>query len=277
MQEAETAGNVLVLVDQIRLDHPTMSCRAMYYKLKPLHIGRDSFERLCKMHGYSIEPLKSLHRTTYSNGVIRFDNLLAALVLTAPNQAWSSDITYFEIRDRFYYITFVLDCYSRVIVGHKVSQSLETIDTTMPALEMAIRKRKKTMGKGLIFHSDGGGQYYAKDFLKLTEKHNIRNSMCEYAYENGKAERINGTIKNSYLKHFEIDSFDKLGKSVDRAVRLYNQEKPHKSLHYKTPQEYEKDWSILHQQTKPTVTKSLEADYRCKGHRAPLHLSKPSL
>ncbi len=49
----------------------------------------------------------------------------------------------------------------------------------------------------LIFHSDGGGQYYDKEFLKLTKHCAIQNSMCEYPWENGKAERINGVKKTT--------------------------------------------------------------------------------
>ncbi len=87
----------------------------------------------------------------------------------------------------------------------------------------------------------------------------MRNSMCEYAWENGKAERLNGIIKNNYLAHYTIKSFEQLRKSVDRAVSLYNKDRPHKSLKYQTPMQYEKQLLILQQQTKPMVTESLDA------------------
>lgn len=93
----------------------------------------------------------------------------------------------------------------------------------------------------LIFHSDGDGQYYDKNFLLFTAKHEIRNSMCKHAWENGKAERINGIIKNNYLKHRKINVFEQLVKEVDRGVQLYNNEKPHIILNRKTPIHYEND------------------------------------
>ena len=68
--------------------------------------------------------------------------------------------------------------------------------------------------------------------------------MCEFAYENGKAERINGIIKNNYLKHRSIKNYQELVKELDRSVSLYNNERPHKSLNFKTPKEIEKN-SIL--------------------------------
>jgi transposase InsO family protein len=144
-----------------------------------------------------------------------------------------------EVNGKFYYLTFILDAYSRRIVGHKVSQRLFTEQTTLPALEMALNTRKNQLLGGLIFHSDGGGQFYDKAFLKLTKNVGILNSMCEYAWENGKAERINGVIKNNYLKHRKIENYSHLVKEVDRSVSLYNHDKPHIKLKRLSPITFE--------------------------------------
>lgn len=69
--------------------------------------------------------------------------------------------------------------------------------------------------------------------------------MCEYAWQNGKAERLNGVIKNNYLKHRDINSYTVLVKEVDRAVKLYNEEKPHISLGRKTPSNFESNYLTL--------------------------------
>ena len=107
---------------------------------------------------------------------------------------------------------------------------------------MALKTRKEFNLQGLIFHSDGGEQYYDKEFINLTKKHQIQNSMCQYAWENGKAERINGVIKNNYLKHRTIMNYNNLQKEVDRSVLLYNKEKPHIKLHRKSPIKFEIDY-----------------------------------
>ncbi len=242
---------LLLLIYQIREDHPTMGIRDMYYKLRPETMGRDVFENFCREEGLTVERVKNWRRTTDSTGVIRFDNLLVGMNLTAINQAWQSDITYFEINGRFYYITFVEDSFSRRILGYSVSKRLTTGQTTLPALKMAVRLRvKEGMSiAGVIFHSDGGGQYYAKEFLKLTRKEGIVNSMCEYPWENGKVERLNGVIKNNYLIHRQINSFEELVKEVDRTVLLYNKEKPHIELQRKTPNQFEKDYLCNGQQS----------------------------
>lgn len=237
---------LLLLIYQIREDHPTMCCRNMYYKLNPEHMGRDAFERFCKEEGLmSVRP-RNWRRTTDSTGVVRFENLLVNLTINSLNQVWQSDITYYEVKGKFYYITLIEDSYSRKIIGHYVSKRLYTEQTTLPALETAIRNRKNTKLKGLIFHSDGGGQYYDKEFLKLTKKHNFINSMCEYPWENGKVERLHGVIKNNYLKHREINTYSDLIREVDRSVQLYNEEKPHIELKRKTPDEFEKHYLCKH-------------------------------
>ena len=235
----EHESYLVYMIEQIRKDHPSMGMRDMYFKLSPSRIGRDAFEELCRVHGFTVSRKKNLKKTTQSNGVKRFDNLAMGLELTEPDQLWVSDITYYEVAGRFYYITFVLDVFTRRILGHSVSKRLFTEVTTLFALKMAIKTRGKTKYKGLIFHSDGGGQYYDKEFVKLTEDLDILNSMCKYAWENPYAERINGTIKNNYLQYYQIDNYDQLVKAVDRAVKLYNYEKPHKGLKRLTPIQFE--------------------------------------
>jgi len=270
----EQTGYLSKLISEIRADHPTLSCRAMYHKIQPVGIGRDAFEELCKELGFTIERKLNLHRTTDSFGVMRFDNLLESMTLTGINQAWSSDITYYEIDGLYYYITFVMDCYSRKILGCQVSKRLTTEETTLPALQQAVQTRGGTLPVGLVFHSDGGGQYYAKSFLKFTAQHLMQNSMCEYAYENGKAERLNGIIKNNYLIHYTIKTFKRLCKYVDRTVLLYNTDRPHKALKYLTPDEYENKCILLQQQTKPKMTESLNANIQLKGAFSPNQLEQ---
>lgn len=244
LQERSIEEQILLLVYRVREDHPTMGLRDIYFKITPIGIGRDRFEILCKQSGLMVEHTHNLRRTTDSSGVIRFDNLLIGLVINKPNQVWQSDITYFELNGRFYYITFIIDAFTRVIVGHAVSQRLKTEQTTLPALLKAIKSRidLKLSIHALIFHSDGGGQYYDKNFLELTRKHKIINSMCQYPWENGKAERINGVIKNNYLIHRFIHSFEQLQIEVDRSILLYNTEKPHIELQRKSPIQFEKEY-----------------------------------
>ena len=227
------------LITEVRKYHPTLSCRAMYFKTEPQFMGRDKFEQFCKDYGWSSKRPHNFTKTTHSTGVIRFKNLIVGLKIKRLNQVWQSDITYFEVGGKFYYLTFILDSYSRYIVGYHVSHNLTTEATTLPALKMGLQYRMPSKLKGLILHSDGGGQYYDSAFLALTKDHGIINSMCQYAWENGKAERINGIIKNNYLNHVEIHSFEDLRVELKKAIHKYNCERPHSSLNWLSPSEFE--------------------------------------
>ncbi|MBK6819074.1 MAG: transposase [Bacteroidetes bacterium] len=116
---------------------------------------------------------------------------------------------------------------------------------------MAIETDAKT--GGLILHSDGGGQYYDKEFLALTQS-----TACTIVWQNmrgnGMAERLNGVIKNNYLQYRKCKSFTELAKEVDRSVLLYNYEKPHKMLQKKSPMQFEKLILPLVRQTPQKMT-----------------------
>ncbi|MEG5147046.1 IS3 family transposase [Microcoleus sp. AT8-B6] len=238
LRQREQEILLLPLIEELRNEHPGVAARQLYWILKPAGIGRDKFEQLCFENGYKLNRPRAYKRTTDSTGVIRFPNLLAGRELKGINQAWSSDITYYEIGNTVYYLTFILDLYSRKIKGYSVSRRLLTEHTTIPALQMALTNSQPA--EGLIFHSDGGGQYYSKAFLELTKRHHIHNSMCDIVYENAHAERINGTIKNQYLKGYKPDSFSSLEKQTARAVYNYNNVRPHSSLKRATPNWYDK-------------------------------------
>ena len=239
---------LLPILSQLREDHPGMSSRMFYVKLKPKTMGRDLFEQFCFEHGFKVNIKRRGYRTTNSKGVHWFPNLLLEKdELGDTNQVWVSDITYYDLPGKVVYITFIQDLYNREITGYSLSQYLNTEYTTIPALKLAIKNKKLGQKSGLIFHSDGGGQYYSKAFVTLTKAYGIRNSMGKTAYENPHAERINGTIKNQYLYLWRPKSYKELGELLAKAVYLYNNERPHQSLERHTPSAFKtlKDKGLL--------------------------------
>jgi transposase InsO family protein len=241
LNQLSIEADLRTIIGKVRADHPTMGCRDMYFLIQPEGIGRDRFEDFCRQEGFLSSRVLNFRKTTNSTGVIRFDNFAEGLTITGLNQLWVSDITYFEVSGRFYYITCIQDVYSRRIIGYQTSNRLKTTHTSIPALQMAIKLRLK-QGQdinNLVFHSDGGGQYYSKEFTDITSKYSFINSMCVYPWENPYAERINGVIKNNYLIHKGIKTFEGLKKEVDRTVKLYNEKKPHKGLKRLTPVDFE--------------------------------------
>lgn len=251
-------AQMVKVMHQVRQDHPALGAESMYRLLSPQTMGRDRFEAVYQSHGFVLEQKRNYRRTTDSQGVLRFKNLLADIELTGVNQAFGSDITYYQIGERFYYLTFILDLYSRYLRGFSVSKTLATHETTLPALQMALKGLNRAQTQDLIIHSDGGGQYYAKAFTALTRKAGMRNSMCTSVYENAHAERINGTIKNSYLKHFDPQDFKSLQIQTKRAVNLYNNERPHKALGGLSPRAFEQTL-LSYPQSFEFLTKKKEA------------------
>ena len=244
----EEFGQLLYLVHQIRQDHPRMSVREIYHKLQPSSMGRDKFEQMCFENGFRVLQKKNFRKTTDSRGVTRFPNLIKEIEVTGVNQVFVSDITYYELAGKFYYLTLIMDLFNREIVGHFASDSLRTSQTTIPALHRAIKERGKANLRGTIIHSDGGGQYYCKEFRQLTKGLEMISSMTEESvFENPHAERLNGIIKNNYLYPYAPKSLKSLKNKLDKAVRMYNNGKSHSALNGKTPVQYRNENSIENQ------------------------------
>ena len=209
--------------------------------ITPIGLGQDVFERLCKGKGLNARAYKNSYGTTDSSGTRYIPNLLEGLELIHPNQVWQSDITLFSCNGRFLFVTLIQDAFTKIIVGYSASSNLETENTTDIALKISIKRYKSKNLKGLIFHSDGGGSYYSNLFLSLTRKYTITNSIVKSCYENAMAERLNGVIKNKYLRFKNINSLAELTRELDHTVRLYNSSKPHSALGRMTPVMFEKN------------------------------------
>jgi len=189
--------------------------------------------------GYRIKKLRNYRVTTNSLGVTRFPNMIKDLEVTRVNQVFVSDITYYDMGPDTYYLTFIMDLFNREIVGWSESDNLRTESTTLPALHRLIKERGRANLKGAIIHSDGGGQYYCKEFKSVTKELGMINSMTEEkVYENSHAERVNGVIKNNYLYPYGPTNRTSLSKLLDKAVLMYNTEKPHKALGKLTPKSF---------------------------------------
>lgn len=168
-------------------------------------------------------------KTTHSVRLHQFGNLIEGLVIRDINKVVQTDITYLWMKDRFYYLVFIIDVYTRVITGYHASCGMQA-EANMQALQMMIAQRGKENIKGLIHHSDRGSQYNSKEYLSALKQHGIKISMCTQAWENAYSERINRTIKHEYLRHCKIDCLETLRRELRKAVKLYNENRPHWSL-----------------------------------------------
>lgn len=188
-------------------------------------------------------------RTTAS-GSYRFDNQTRGLVVSQPNRLWVSDTTYFAMSSgKWCYLTFIVDVYTRVIIGFAASDSLAA-DANMAALQMAIECRSQAFlvrnQIKLIFHSDGGRQYIATDFVETLQRINATSSMGFVAQENAFAERVNGIIKGEYLIHWHAAkrSLVQLTLHTAKAVDHYNTVRLHSELpNHHSPLSFERAYA----------------------------------
>jgi transposase-like protein len=217
-------SDLITEADELRAEHPGCGVEKMYYTLQPDFIGRDRFIEAFMELGYRVKRIKNYHRTTIPVSS-KYSNLIEGMVINNKNMVWQSDITYFDIKGKFYYLVFIIDVYTRQIVGYAVSDHMRA-EANIKALKMAIKKH----GAPKIHHSDRGGQYVHKGYIKLLQDNGTQISMGLQAQDNAYAERINGTIKNDYLKHWEIKSFDILKRKAKRAVMHYNTKRIHSAL-----------------------------------------------
>ncbi|MDZ7681408.1 MAG: IS3 family transposase [Fodinibius sp.] len=227
-RQLELTGNLMKQVDGRRAQHPGCGLEKLYWHLQPEGIGRDRFCSTMMALGYGVRRTPNNMRTTFPAHKV-FDNLIEGRVVTGPNQVWQSDITYIKVGDMFYYLTFIIDVYSRRIVGYATSKNLRA-EANLRALKQALSSCSPEELQGLVHHSDRGSQYTDGRYLALLRSYNILISMGKIATDNAFAERINGTIKNEYLLPKQPKCFRQLKKLARQAVKDYNTVRKHNAL-----------------------------------------------
>ncbi|MGW8955976.1 IS3 family transposase [Streptomyces sp. NPDC055709] len=119
-----------------------------------------------------------------------------------PNQLWVADLTYIRTWSGWVYVAFVLDVYSRMIVGWQLATHMRT-DLPLDALEMALWRRGIKKGPGLIHHSDRGSQYvsirYGERLLEAGAS--VSAGSVADSYDNAMAEALNGSFKAELIEH----------------------------------------------------------------------------
>lgn len=236
---------VLKLVQEIRNELPNLGTRKLYHMLQPkleehrIKMGRDALYDLLAGHGLLIrrkrrrKPLTTDSRHPY----YKYSNLVQFITLFRINQVWVSDITYIRVVNGFAYLSLITDAYSRKVLGYHLQNNLSS-DGAIKALKMALENsgREKNTA-GLIHHSDRGAQYCCYEYTGILKENFIAISMTKNGdpYENALAERINGILKTEFNLDNICQSFDQASVAVSKAVKNYNELRPHMSLQLQTP------------------------------------------
>jgi transposase InsO family protein len=245
--------------DKIRKEHPGAGCRKIAADLVCKGWGRDKIEGLLLDNGYRVHYPRRFARTTDHRKAFYYSNCIEGLELNNINQVIQTDITYYRIKEKFFYIVFIIDVYSRRIVGHSISKSMHA-EANIKALTKMLVLRKNNQLKGLIHHSDRGSQYVDKEYRKILLDQDMIPSMCRNAWENAYTERINRTIKEEYLDGWEIKDYATLSRKLNQAVHHYNHKRRHASIDMLSPAAFEKSVQNMQpdQRRKITIYKHLE-------------------
>jgi putative transposase len=230
----ENAENLRLmrLIDEQYLKTPFYGSRRMVEILKQegYNVNRKRVQRLMRRMG--LEAIYPRPRTSQTNPSHKiYPYLLKDLTIVHSNQVWSTDITYVPMKRGFMYLVAIMDWFSRYILSWKLSNTMDT-HFCLEALEAALNN-----GKPIIFNSDQGSQFTSLEFIRRLETDNIAISMDSKgrALDNIFIERLWRSVKyeDIYIKDYE-NGYE-LESGLHQYFELYNNQRPHQSLEYKTP------------------------------------------
>lgn len=204
-------------------------------------VSERTVAKLLKTAGLkAIQPKSFKPRTTDSRHRLGYNpNLLLDMQpLTAINQLYVGDITYVPLRrGGFCYAALLMDRFSRMIVGWNMLDNMSE-QLVLPVLRNTIADRQPP--RGLIHHTDRGGQYASQAYRQVLRRAGMRQSMSREGnvYDNAFMESCFGTIK-SELEMVDYESMAQAIREFGEYIRYYNLERKHSSLGYLTPHQFE--------------------------------------
>ncbi len=237
----QVESDVIKLVKQSRRTLPREGTRKLMKSLNNnfqknnLKIGRDQLFNILRKNQLLIRRKKYSSRTTNSyHRFYKYDNIIKNVNINRPNQVWAADITYIRTINGFCYLALITDMYSRKIVGHDLSDSLE-LKGCIRALKKALYHNKNL--NDLTHHSDRGIQYCSNIYTKELKRKKIAISMTQenHCYENALAERVNGILKDEFYLDQTFFDVKHAIRATKNAIKLYNSKRLHLSLDFKTP------------------------------------------
>ena len=210
-------------------------------------IGRDQVARLMKV--MEIEGISRQRRKVFTTrqdpDAVRAPDLVNRnFRADRPDALWVTDLTYVPTRTGMAYVCFIVDAFSRRIVGWRVAANMRT-DMVLDALEMARRSRGGRRLIGLVTHSDAGSQFTSVRFTERLDEIGARPSIGTIAdsYDNALAETTNGLYKTECVYGPDAprpwDDVDELELATLSWVHWFNHQRLHGHCRHVPPAEFE--------------------------------------
>jgi transposase InsO family protein len=206
-------------------------------------VGRGRVERLMRTNG--IQGAKRRGKPWRTTFVDRDAHRPADLVerdfaAAGPDELWFADFTYLRCWEGVVFFSFVIDAYSRQIVGWQFADHMRT-DLVLDALRMALARRAAGADLALVHHSDAGSQYTSYDYSQTLDDHGVLASIGSVgdAYDNATAESFVDSFKTELIRDRVWRTRSQLELAVVEYVAWFNTERLHTSLGGVPPVEYE--------------------------------------
>jgi len=221
------------------------------------NIGRDQVARL--MRAMEIQGVSRKRRKVFTTRqdpeAVRAPDLVDRnFTADRPDALWVTDITYVHTRSGMAYVCFIVDAFSRRIVGWRVASHMRT-DMVLDALEMARRSRGGRRLIGLVTHSDAGSQFTSVRFTERLDEIGARPSIGTIAdsFDNALAETTNGLFKAECVYGPDApklwDDVDELELATLSWVHWFNADRLHSHCHDVPPAEFEAAFYAAQQAT----------------------------
>jgi transposase InsO family protein len=209
-------------------------------------LSRYKAGRILNKHGLkAIQPRSFVPKTTDSRHAYKISPnlLLEAAMPQKPNEIWVGDITFIPIAGgNWAYLAGWMDLFSRKIIGWHLDDNMqETLITA--AFKKALNSRK--IGKGLIVHSDRGGQYAGNVFRKMIADNKMLQSMsrADNPYDNAFMESCFSRFKAELLQGGIFETMEDARTEIFEYIEMYyNTIRLHSSLNYQSPGAFEKQY-----------------------------------
>jgi transposase InsO family protein len=205
-----------------------------------IQVGRDRVARLMRAEGLAgIRRGRGVRTTSPEAAAERARDLVERrFSADRPNRLWVADLTYVRTYSGFVYLAFILDVFSRRIVGWQIASHMRT-QLVMDALEMAVATR--TPGEGLIAHTDRGSQYTSLAYTDRLDELGIAPSVGSRgdALDNAMAESFVATFKSELVAGRRFPGLEHAEHEALAWIGFYNAERLHEELGDVPPAEFE--------------------------------------